>query len=35
MTSFGTFIKRLLLAIMLLVVAFHILVVGLLLIWKT
>jgi len=35
MASFGTFIKRLLLAIMLLVVAFHILVVGLLLIWKT
>ncbi|MBH0006205.1 MULTISPECIES: monofunctional biosynthetic peptidoglycan transglycosylase [unclassified Psychrobacter] len=35
MTSFGTFIKRLLLALMLLVVAFHILVVGLLLIWKT
>ncbi|MGP4863616.1 monofunctional biosynthetic peptidoglycan transglycosylase [Psychrobacter piscatorii] len=35
MTSFGKFIKRLLLAIMLLVVAFHILVTGLLLIWKT
>ena len=35
MASFGTFIKRLLLAIMLLVVAFHILIVGLLLIWKT
>ncbi|MGP9556618.1 monofunctional biosynthetic peptidoglycan transglycosylase [Psychrobacter sp. AOP7-A1-24] len=35
MASFGTFIKRLLLAIMLLVVAFHILVVGLLLVWKT
>ena len=35
MASSGTFIKRLLLAIMLLVVAFHILVVGLLLIWKT
>ena len=35
MASFGKFIKRLLLAIMLLVVAFHILVAGLLLIWKT
>lgn len=35
MTSFGTFIKRILLAFMLLVVAFHILVTGLLLIWKT
>lgn len=35
MTSFGTFIKRILLAFMLLVVAFHILVAGLLLIWKT
>ena len=35
MTSFGKFIKRLLLAFMLLVVAFHILVAGLLLIWKT
>jgi monofunctional biosynthetic peptidoglycan transglycosylase len=35
MTSFGKFIKRLLLAIMLLVVAFHVLVAGLLLIWKT
>lgn len=35
MASFGTFIKRLLLAIMLLVVAFHILVAGLLLVWKT
>lgn len=35
MASFGTFLKRLLLAFMLLVVAFHILVAGLLLIWKT
>ncbi len=35
MASFGKFIKRLLLALMLLVVAFHILVAGLLLIWKT
>ncbi|WP_201594703.1 monofunctional biosynthetic peptidoglycan transglycosylase [Psychrobacter fulvigenes] len=35
MTSFGKFIKRFLLAFMLLVVAFHVLVAGLLLIWKT
>ncbi|MGP4969727.1 monofunctional biosynthetic peptidoglycan transglycosylase [Psychrobacter aquimaris] len=35
MTSFGKFFKRLLMAIMLLVVAFHVLVAGLLLIWKT
>ena len=35
MTIFGKFIKRLLLAFMLLVVAFHVLVAGLLLIWKT
>ncbi|MBE0405776.1 monofunctional biosynthetic peptidoglycan transglycosylase [Psychrobacter sp. AOP22-C1-22] len=35
MASFGKFFKRLLLAIMLLVVAFHVLVAGLLLIWKT
>ncbi|WP_250162989.1 monofunctional biosynthetic peptidoglycan transglycosylase [Psychrobacter sp. WY6] len=35
MASFGKFFKRLLMAIMLLVVAFHILVAGLLLIWKT
>lgn len=35
MTSFGKFMKRLLLALMLLVVAFHVLVAGLLLIWKT
>ena len=35
MTSMGKFIKRLLLAAMLLIVAFHILVAGLLLIWKT
>lgn len=35
MTSFGKFIKRLLLAIMLVVVAFHVLVAGLLLVWKT
>lgn len=35
MASFGKFIKRLLLALMLLVVAFHVLVAGLLLIWKT
>ena len=35
MTSFGKFIKRLLLALMVLVVAFHVLVAGLLLIWKT
>lgn len=33
--AFGTFIKRLFLAVMLLIVAFHILVAGLLLIWKT
>lgn len=35
MTSFGKFIKRLLLAIMLVVVAFHVLVASLLLLWKT
>ena len=35
MTSFGKFIKRLLLALMVLVIAFHVLVAGLLLIWKT
>ena len=35
MASFGKFFKRLLMAIMLLVVAFHVLVAGLLLIWKT
>ncbi|WP_350656684.1 monofunctional biosynthetic peptidoglycan transglycosylase [Psychrobacter sp. S1-30-MNA-CIBAN-0213] len=35
MASFGKFIERLLLALMLLVVAFHVLVAGLLLIWKT
>lgn len=35
MASFSKFIKRLLLAIILLVVAFHVLVAGLLLIWKT
>ena len=35
MTSFSKFIKRFLLAFMLLVVAFHVLVAGLLLIWKT
>jgi monofunctional biosynthetic peptidoglycan transglycosylase len=35
MASFGKFFKRLLMAIMLLVVAFHILVAGLLLIWET
>ena len=35
MTSMGKFIKRLLLAAMLLIVAFHLLVAGLLLIWKT
>ncbi|MBO1529806.1 monofunctional biosynthetic peptidoglycan transglycosylase [Psychrobacter sp. F1192] len=35
MTSFGKFIKRFLLAFMLLVVVFHVLVAGLLLIWKT
>lgn len=35
MASFGKVIKRLLLALMLLVVAFHVLVAGLLLIWKT
>ena len=35
MASFSKFIKRLLLALMLLVVAFHVLVAGLLLIWKT
>ncbi|MGP5346021.1 monofunctional biosynthetic peptidoglycan transglycosylase [Psychrobacter celer] len=35
MASFGTFIKRVFLAFMLLVVVFHVLVAGLLLIWKT
>ncbi|WP_201616107.1 monofunctional biosynthetic peptidoglycan transglycosylase [Psychrobacter urativorans] len=35
MTSIGKFIKRLFLAVMLLVVAFHVLVAGLLMIWKT
>lgn len=35
MASFGKVIKRLLLALMLLIVAFHVLVAGLLLIWKT
>ncbi|WP_201533024.1 monofunctional biosynthetic peptidoglycan transglycosylase [Psychrobacter immobilis] len=35
MASFSKFIKRLLLALILLVVAFHVLVAGLLLIWKT
>lgn len=35
MTSFGKVIKKMLLAFMLLVVAFHVLVAGLLLIWKT
>ncbi|WP_201555987.1 monofunctional biosynthetic peptidoglycan transglycosylase [Psychrobacter sp. 72-O-c] len=35
MTSFGKIIKRLFLAVMLLVVAFHVLVAGLLVIWKT
>ncbi|MDE0491702.1 monofunctional biosynthetic peptidoglycan transglycosylase [Psychrobacter sp. A3] len=35
MASFGTFIKRVFLAFMLLVVVFHVLVTGLLLIWKT
>ena len=35
MTGFGRFIKRLLLAVMLLVIVFHVLVAGLLLIWKT
>ncbi len=35
MASFGTFIKRVFLASMLLVVVFHVLVAGLLLIWKT
>lgn len=35
MTSMGKFIKRLLLAAMLLIVTFHVLVAGLLLIWKT
>ncbi|MGP9688120.1 monofunctional biosynthetic peptidoglycan transglycosylase [Psychrobacter sp. AOP22-C1-C5] len=35
MASFSKFIKRLLLALMLLVVTFHVLVAGLLLIWKT
>ncbi|TXD98396.1 monofunctional biosynthetic peptidoglycan transglycosylase [Psychrobacter frigidicola] len=35
MTSIGKFIKRLLWAVLLLVVAFHVLVAGLLLIWKT
>ncbi len=35
MTSFGKVVKRLLLVIVLLLVAFHVLVAGLLLIWKT
>jgi monofunctional biosynthetic peptidoglycan transglycosylase len=35
MTSFGKILKRLFLAVMLLVVAFHVLVAGLLVIWKT
>ncbi len=35
MTSFGKFIKRLILALIVLVVAFHVLVAGLLVIWKT
>ena len=35
MASFGKFIKRLLLVLMLIVVTFHVLVAGLLLIWKT
>lgn len=35
MASFGTFIKRVFLAFMLLVVVFHVLVAGLLFIWKT
>ena len=35
MTSMGKFIKRLLLALILLIVAFHVLVAGLLLMWKT
>lgn len=35
MASFGKFLKRLFLAAMLLVIAFHVLVAGLLLIWKT
>ena len=35
MASFGNFIKRLLLVLMLIVVTFHVLVAGLLLIWKT
>ena len=35
MVSFGKFLKRLFLAAMLLIVAFHVLVAGLLLIWKT
>ncbi|WP_350559470.1 monofunctional biosynthetic peptidoglycan transglycosylase [Psychrobacter sp. CAL346-MNA-CIBAN-0220] len=35
MTSFGRFIKRLLWALLLLVVAFHVLAAGLLLVWKT
>ncbi|WP_435978942.1 monofunctional biosynthetic peptidoglycan transglycosylase [Psychrobacter sp. DM4] len=35
MTSFGNVIKKMLLAFVLLVVAFHVLVAGLLLIWKT
>lgn len=35
MTSFGGFIKRLLLAVVLLMIAFHVLVAGLLLLWKT
>lgn len=35
MTGFGKFIKRLFLAVMLLVIAFHVMVAGLLVIWKT
>lgn len=35
MASFGKFIKRLLLAVMMLVVAFHVLVAALLVVWKT
>ena len=35
MASFGKFLKRLLLVLMLIVVTFHVLVAGLLLIWKT
>ena len=35
MTSFGGFIKRLLWAVLILIVAFHVLVAGLLLLWKS